>query len=73
MTQMNMFEVLPETDVEVVTLNMPKDMIEWELTCFAPNLRVVASLMTEDGYLLVLEGYVAELQNIINHWGKDAL
>jgi hypothetical protein len=42
--------------------------IEKDLEAIAPNLSVVGSRITEDGYELVLEGPKNELEDILYFW-----
>lgn len=61
----------PSITTECVTLQLPKDIIEWELNCFAPDVVVIASQINEDGYVLVLEGAPTQVLFLLDHWGVN--
>lgn len=61
--------IQPNIKTELFNVSSPKDIIEWELSCFAPDTKVVATQMTEDGWVVVLEGEPEQVDAIAKVWG----
>lgn len=67
MTQQNSSAVTTAFEV-----SLPKDIIEYNLSCLAPEVKVTASQLTEDGYTLVLEGDGNQIADLVYLWGASA-
>jgi len=59
--------------LESFEVYLPKHEIEADLDAFGPNVSVVGSRMTEDGYELVLEGDAEEINALIGVWTEANL
>ena len=55
-------------DGDCLTVSLPKERIEWDLSCFAPEVRVSASQIVEDGWVVMLEGDGQQLDFIRDYW-----
>lgn len=63
--------VLIHMTTESVVVSKPKEQIESDLSRFGPNVKVVGSRMTEDGYELLLDGPSGEVADLIWFWGQE--
>lgn len=55
---------LPFIVLDSIEFKAPRPVIEKILSTYAPNVQVVGSRITEDGYELVLEGEMAEVATL---------
>lgn len=62
---MNKKIALHQTSLESVVTPMPKSVINWYLSTIAPDVVVVGSRITEDGWELVLEGKPVQMTELI--------
>lgn len=57
-------DVVP-TAIESVSTIHCKSIINWFLECIAPDVVVVGSQMTEDGWELLMEGPTTQLSEVV--------
>ena len=58
--------------IESVHAPISKVVIEWYLSCFGTGVKVVGSLMTEDGYESVSEGEAQQVMHLVQVLGEGA-